>query len=278
MNGLYILEGTLSATTIAEISVSCFLSALILAICIVVFREWIFWTLVGLELVAINLFYFFGLEMPANLSILCLMVTILVMLILSKSVVRSYVIDLMSLTKLSNKKRKSKKNIQDEKLYDDITTAVHWLADSKTGALMTFERNMSLDKYIRSGTAINCPVTPEILETIFYEGTRLHDGACVIRGDTIIAAACFFPSTNRLLVGKYGARHRAGLGISEVTDSVTVIVSEETGRISICYHGVIEAVKYDEFRKVFETFMTTHVNDTDFVDEEKGTSEDETGD
>ena len=105
------------------------------------------------------------------------------------------------------------------------------------------------------GTIINCPFTPEIVETIFYEGTRLHDGALIIRNNIIVAASVFYPSTNKTLVGKYGARHRAAIGISEVSDAVTIIVSEETGRISIAYAGVLEQVKYDEFEKVFHTFM-----------------------
>ena len=120
-----------------------------------------------------------------------------------------------------------------------ISTAVKWLSDTRTGALITFERSNKLDSFIKTGTVLNAPVTPELIETIFYEGTRLHDGAVVIRGNTIVAASVFYEATTRPLVGKYGARHRAALGIAEVTDSITIIVSEETGNISLAIKGRI---------------------------------------
>ena len=104
---------------------------------------------------------------------------------------------------------------------------------------------------MKNGTMINCPITPEIIETIFYEGSRLHDGAIIIRKDVIISAAVYYPSSTKAIVGKFGARHRAALGISELTDSVTVVVSEETGRISIAHGGMIDNVKLMEFEKIF---------------------------
>lgn len=157
------------------------------------------------------------------------------------------------------KKKKTKKRIvtNDGDIYKSITTAVRWLSNSKTGAIITFERNTILDDFIKSGTTINCPITPEIIETIFYEGTRLHDGAMIIREDTIVAAAVFYPPSTRGLTGKYGARHRAALGISEITDSITVIVSEETGRITLAYAGILEPVVIDEFERVLKDAMSS---------------------
>jgi diadenylate cyclase len=104
---------------------------------------------------------------------------------------------------------------------------------------------------MRNGTTINCPFTPEIVETIFYEGTRLHDGAIIVRGDTIVAAAVYYTPSTKAILGKFGARHRAGLGISEQTDAVTIIVSEETGRIAITHGGMLDNIKTDEFEKFF---------------------------
>ena len=142
------------------------------------------------------------------------------------------------------------KGVDKEKLVEDICTAVDWLSKTKTGALITFERSTPLDDVIKSGTIINCPVTPEIIETIFYEGTRLHDGACIIRGNIIVAAAVYFNPSTKAIVGKFGARHRAALGISEVSDSVTIVVSEETGRIAIAHGGIMDNVKSDEFKAI----------------------------
>ena len=110
---------------------------------------------------------------------------------------------------------------------------------------------------------MDAPVTFELLITIFYPGTRLHDGAVVIKGDKIIAASVYYTPTTKPLTGKYGSRHRAAIGISEISDAVTVVVSEETGRISIAYNGNIENYSPDNFYKAFENIM----NETDLVEE-----------
>ncbi len=137
----------------------------------------------------------------------------------------------------------SKKKVVVERIYDreevakKITSAVEILSKTKTGALITFERGDKFDDIVKSGTLINSPICPELLLTIFYPGTRLHDGAVVIRRDEILAASVYYTPTTRPLTGKYGSRHRAAIGISEKTDAITLIVSEETGRISIAYKG-----------------------------------------
>lgn len=266
------------ANLVTQIVISCVLSVLLIAVSVIVFRAWVAYVTIGVELVAANLFFFFHLDMPFYLMCFMLMITTGILLAMNRNTVRAYVSNIVSATTKSNpKKSKSKKEIDDDVFYHKITEAVQWMSDHKTGAIISFERNNSLDKYVRSGTILHCPVTPELLETIFFEGTRLHDGAVIIRNQEILAASVFFPSTNRILVGKYGARHRAALGISEVTDAVTVVVSEETGRISIACRGVLEAVKYDEFEKVLKTFMTSAFSDieTDESDAEKGTEEED---
>ena len=146
--------------------------------------------------------------------------------------------------------------VKKEELYRIIDSTVHSLSRSKTGAIITFERNTNMDDIIKSGTIINAPVTQELLETIFYKGTRLHDGAVVIRGNMILAASVYYTPTTRALTGKYGSRHRAAFGISEITDSVTVVVSEETGRISIAYNGNLESVSVDSFLREFTDLMS----------------------
>ena len=121
-----------------------------------------------------------------------------------------------------------------------ICDAAEQLSDTRTGALMVLERNNNLDEIIRTGTPMHADVIPEMLGTIFYEGTPLHDGAVVIRDGVIVAAGCVLPLSNNLEMGKdMGTRHRAGLGMSENSDAIVVVVSEETGIISLAKNGVL---------------------------------------
>lgn len=156
-----------------------------------------------------------------------------------------------------------KKHLTAEKVYDrhaicqKIALAVDTLSKTKTGALITFEKGVKLNEVVKTGTMLHAPVTPELLVTIFYPGTRLHDGAVVIRRDEILAASVYYTPTTKPLTGKFGSRHRAAIGISEITDSVTVIVSEETGRISIAYGGELIAVAPDSFLRTLEDYLFT---------------------
>ena len=121
-----------------------------------------------------------------------------------------------------------------------ICDAAEQLSDTRTGALMVLERRNNLDEIIRTGTPMHADVIPEMLGTIFYEGTPLHDGAVVIRDGVIVAAGCVLPLSNNLDMGKdMGTRHRAGLGMSENSDAIVVVVSEETGIISMAKNGVL---------------------------------------
>lgn len=177
----------------------------------------------------------------------------LVILIQNTGIVRQYIVRPLK-KEVNSTSRQS--NGTTEETIKNVTEAVRWLSQNKTGALITFERKTPRNEYRKNGTIINCPVTPEIIETIFYEGTRLHDGAIIIRGDKIVAAAVYYPPSTKVIEGKFGARHRAALGISqEVTDSVTIIVSEETGRIGIAHSGVRDRVTSDEFSQVLHNAL-----------------------
>lgn len=115
------------------------------------------------------------------------------------------------------------------------------LSSTKTGALIVFERGVTLDELMRSGTTVNSDVTAELLKNIFYPKAPLHDGAVVIRDGRIAAAGCVLPLTsNTNLSPDLGTRHRAGIGMSEHSDAVVVIVSEETGGISIAVDGMLK--------------------------------------
>ena len=121
-----------------------------------------------------------------------------------------------------------------------ICDAAERFSETKTGALIVLERHTNLSEIVRTGTPVNSAVNLEVLGTIFYEGTPLHDGAAIIENGRIKAAGCVLPLSNNLEMGKdMGTRHRAGLGMSENSDAIVVVVSEETGIISLAKNGVL---------------------------------------
>lgn len=123
-------------------------------------------------------------------------------------------------------------------LVDVLVETAHSLAQKRCGALIAVEREIGFRGVAETGVAVDAKATPELLTTIFFENTPLHDGGVVIRGDRIAAAACIFPLTQREgLSTQLGMRHRAAIGLSEETDALVVAVSEETGDISVAAHG-----------------------------------------
>ncbi len=125
-----------------------------------------------------------------------------------------------------------------DRTVNEIIRATLEMAKVKTGALMVLEQNETLEEYERTGINIDAVVSSQLLINIFEHNTPLHDGAVIIKGDKILSATCYLPLSDSQLLGKeLGTRHRAGVGISEVTDSLTIIVSEETGKISIARKG-----------------------------------------
>lgn len=131
---------------------------------------------------------------------------------------------------------KTNKNM--EKCHNEIVKAVFEMAKVKTGALIVVERQVLLNEYERTGIAIDAIVSSQLLINIFEHNTPLHDGAVFVRDNRVVAATCYLPlSDNEMLSKALGTRHRAAVGISEVSDSVTVVVSEETGFVSVARDG-----------------------------------------
>lgn len=127
-----------------------------------------------------------------------------------------------------------------DKTIHEISKACAKMGKVKTGALIVVQQNDPLTEYERTGIDVDGIVTSQLLINIFEHNTPLHDGAVIVRGDRIISATCYLPLSDNMSLSKdLGTRHRAGVGISEVTDSMTVIVSEETGKISVAYSGVL---------------------------------------
>jgi diadenylate cyclase len=126
-----------------------------------------------------------------------------------------------------------------EGVIEEISDAARYMSRRRHGALIVLERETGLQEYIESGVEIDAVVSSELLQTIFFPNTALHDGAAIIRGDRIIAAACTLPisSARNLPDRQMGLRHRASLGITEISDAVAVVISEETGRISVVVGG-----------------------------------------
>lgn len=125
-----------------------------------------------------------------------------------------------------------------EKTVNELVRASVELAKAKTGALIVIEQEIVLTEYEKTGIDIDGVVSSQLLINIFEHNTPLHDGAVIIRGDRIVAATCYLPLSDNLSLSKdLGTRHRAGVGISEATDSLTIIVSEETGKISLAIGG-----------------------------------------
>jgi diadenylate cyclase len=125
--------------------------------------------------------------------------------------------------------------------YDDIVLAVNLFSQNHTGALIVIEREIGLRTYIESGVALDAQLSYDLLATIFRPSAPLHDGAVIVRGDRVAAAACFLPlSMNPVLSTQLGTRHRAGIGVTEETDAIAIIVSEESGSIALAVAGQIE--------------------------------------
>ena len=128
-----------------------------------------------------------------------------------------------------------------EKTINEITKGCVEMGKVKTGALIVIEQKVSLHDYERTGIDVDGIVSSQLLINIFEHNTPLHDGAAIVRGNRLTSATCYLPLSDNLGLSKeLGTRHRAGVGISEVTDSLTIIVSEETGKISVAYEGMLE--------------------------------------
>ncbi len=140
---------------------------------------------------------------------------------------------------------------QKKETIDVITESIFELSNRQMGALIAVERDVGIRSFAESGVNLDSEISQELLLTIFFPKTPLHDGGVIVRDDRIVAAACIFPVSQREDLDRtFGLRHRAGLGISEESDAVAIIVSEETGQISLCYRGKIErGFKPEQFER-----------------------------
>jgi diadenylate cyclase len=152
-------------------------------------------------------------------------------------------------------------NSADNDSYDDIVLAANLFSQHQTGALIVIEREIGLRTHIESGVPLDARLSYDLLATIFRPSAPLHDGAVIVQNDRIAAAACFLPlSMNPLLSTQLGTRHRAGIGITEETDAIAVICSEETGAISVAVGGRIERdLTVEQLRERLGSELRRHI-------------------
>ena len=149
-----------------------------------------------------------------------------------------------------------------DKTIKEIVRASFQMAKVKTGALIVIEQTTPLQEYARTGIDVDALVTSQLLINIFEKNTPLHDGAVIIRKNRVVAATCYLPLSENRMDKNLGTRHRAGVGISEVTDSLTIIVSEETGDISLAYRGSLtQSVDQEQLKERLVTLQNKEIQE-----------------
>lgn len=243
-------------------------------------KYWL-WTIVLILEICIVVPAAFGMWIMVLASSIALMVFIICYFVIYQLELRGLVdnfnlkLDFSKFLKKRVKTVKPETIFDREEAYSEICKAVIDMSKVKCGALITIMKNDDILDSSKMGSVIkqmgvelNSPIKAELLETIFYEGTRLHDGAVVIKDDKIARASVFFQSTRQALTGKYGARHQAALGISENSDAVTIVVSEETGRIALAIQGEFTPVNPDTLLRTFTEAMTLTIDSQTAENEE----------
>lgn len=164
-----------------------------------------------------------------------------------------------ALSKLTLKGKHVKAFSEFDKFLDHLATSVYRMGEKRIGALIVLEHDDPLDEYASKAVILNASFTSELLESIFANATPLHDGAVIIREQTIVAAAVILPLAEEgsQLTRSMGTRHRAALGLSQQTDALVIVVSEESGKVSIAREGVMtRGVKVDRFKGVIRSLFT----------------------
>lgn len=184
--------------------------------------------------------YFFRMNVLSYMLGQVLQLGIVVVVILFQPEIRR-LFERMGTTSIGSFFRRRRRYDKIEETISAVVESALAMSKTKTGALIVFERKVGLNDYAVSGISIGAEVSPELIQNIFFENAPMHDGALIIREDKILAAACMLPlSTNYNISKELGMRHRAGLGISERCDAVVVLVSEQTGGISVAIDGMLK--------------------------------------
>lgn len=162
----------------------------------------------------------------------------------------------LAISKLSVKGKKGRTISEFDKFLDSLANTVYRMSEKRVGALILLENQDSLDEFANKSVLLNAAFSSELLESIFVTTTPLHDGAVIVRDNTIISAATILPlaEESSQLTKSMGTRHRAGLGLSQITDALVILVSEETGRVSIARDGIMtRGLKIDRFKGIIRS-------------------------
>ncbi len=197
-----------------------------------------------------------GLPVLENLMLQVVNVAVFAVLIIFQPELR------IALSKLSVKGKKYPEISEFDHFLESLTSSVYRLAEKKIGALIVLENQDSLIEYVNKAVVLNADFSSETLESIFATTTPIHDGAAIIRGTTILSAATILPlaDDSSQVTKSMGTRHRAGLGMSQIFDALVIVVSEETGKVSIAREGIMtRGVKIDRFRGILRSIFTAPV-------------------
>ncbi|MBQ5609504.1 MAG: diadenylate cyclase CdaA [Rikenellaceae bacterium] len=158
-------------------------------------------------------------------------------------------------------------NSEDDLDVDSLVKACIDMSETKTGALIVLQQTSDLSLMAEGGIAVDAKVSPSLLENLFFKNSPLHDGAIIINRNRVVAARCILPSTQSQVPKSYGTRHRAALGMSEVSDAIILVVSEETGALSIAQGGVIQRnIEPDKFKSVLVRRLNMNVERSRITD------------
>ena len=210
------------------------------------------------KLLVVSLFVFVIITaIQENIDLLDALVKIIPLALLIIVTIQTEV--LLVLRKLGFKGKTFFSNTLEDTIKIEVIKSINYLSSNKIGALITFEKTNPLDEYISTAYPINAQLNQELLSTIFFPNTPLHDGAVIVRTNNIICAGAYYPPTERLDIPKaLGSRHRAAIGISEATDSLTIVVSEQTGKVSVAVDGYLDLdISKESMLKYLEKHLQT---------------------
>lgn len=196
--------------------------------------------------------YYLSLPVLQKLILYVVDVAVIALLIIFQPELR------LALSRLAVKGKKYKEITEFDKFLDAISLSIYKMAEKHIGAIVVLENQDGLDEYANKAVILNSNFSSELLESIFSTTTPLHDGAVIIRGTTILAAATILPlaDDSSQISKSMGTRHRAGLGISQQTDALVIVVSEESGRVSIARDGIMtRGVKIDRFKGILRSIF-----------------------
>jgi len=220
-----------------------------------------FWNTRAMDLLfgILAIFVLYGFSIWAHLPVLQKLmlyfvnVAVLGLLIIFQPEIRLF------LSKLSVKGKKYREVTEFDQFVESLANVIYQLAERRIGALVVLENQDSLDEFANKSVLLSAEFTPELLESIFSTTTPLHDGAVIIRGTILVSAATILPlaDESKQITRSMGTRHRAGLGISQITDALIIVISEETGKVSIARDGIMTSgIKIDRFKGIIRSVFT----------------------